>query len=777
MMIVLTTLIFAAIGLFLGGGGIWLIVLGGSWFYLIAGVAFLATAFLIFTRNPLAYWVYGATILVTLAWALLEVGFDWWQLGARGGLVVLLGLWMFLPWVRRPILRDDYGFPEQKPAARAGAWPLAGAVALSIIVAAVSLFTDPHAIRGELPGVRNAEASATDGVPADEWHAYGRTEKGQRYSPLDQITPENVGNLELAWQIQTGDMKGPNDVVETTYENTPLMIGDTLYVCTPHSWAMAFDAKTGEQKWKFDPEVPVDGNRQHQTCRGVTYYADPDIAEGERCKTRVYLPTSDARLIALNAEDGTVCEDFADNGTLHLETNMPYKTQGYYYSTSAPLAIAGKIIVGGAVNDNYSTQSPSGVIRAYDIDTGELVWNFDTGNPDRTEPIGPNETYTKNSPNSWSVMSGDSDLGLIYVPFGNRVPDQIGLNRTPSEEKYSSSVTALDAETGEPVWVFQGVHHDLWDMDVPAQPALLDLTVDGESLPALVQATKQGEVFVLNRETGEPILPVTEVAAPQEGGLEGENLSPTQPVSALSFNPPKLTGKDMWGASLLDQLACRIKLKQYNYEGRYTPPSTNGTIVYPGNFGTLNWGSVAVDPERQVMFAMPVYMAYTSTLVPKTEPGAPTQGINSNNGSPYAVSFSTLLGPLGVPCQAPPWGYVAGADLTTGEIVWKHKNGTIQDMNPLGLKIKMGVPGIGGPIITNGGVAFLGAAMDNYIRGYDLTSGEQLWEARLPAGGQATPMTYETSDGTQYVLIVAGGHGSVGTQTGDYILAYKLPES
>ena len=777
MLVIITSLVIALIGLFLTGGGVWLIMLGGSWFYAVAGIAFLATALLLFMRNALAIWVYAATILVTLIWAVWEVGLDWWQLGARGGLVVLIGIWMLMPWIMKPLVRDEYGFPEKRMVSHSAVWPLLGVVAVSVLVAGAALFTDTHDIKGSLPTVRST-ASATDGdIPDTEWHAYGRTERGQRWSPLDQITTENVGALELAWQIQTGDMKGVNDVVETTYENTPLMIDDTLYVCTPHSWAMAFDATTGKEKWKFDPKVPVDGNRQHQTCRGVTYYDDPDIAEGARCKTRVYLPTSDARLIALNAQDGTICEDFGDNGTLHLEANMPYKTQGYYYSTSAPLAIDGKIVVGGAVNDNYSTDSPSGVIRAFDIDTGELVWNFDSGNPVQTEPLAPGETYTKNSPNSWSVMSGDSDLGLIYVPFGNRTPDQIGLNRSPSVERYSSSVTALDAATGKPAWVFQGVHHDLWDMDVPAQPALLDLTIDGASVPALVMTTKQGEIFVLNRENGQPIVPVEEVPAPQDGGLEGENLSATQPVSKLSFNPPMLTGKDMWGASLLDQLACRIKLKQYNYEGRYTPPSERGSIVYPGNFGTFNWGSVAVDPERQVMFAMPVYMAYTSTLVPKTEPGAPTQGINSNNGADYAVAFSTLLGPLGVPCQAPPWGYVAGADLTTGEIIWKHKNGTIEDMTPLPLKIKLGVPGIGGPIMTRGGVAFLGATMDNYIRAYNVTTGAQLWEARLPAGGQATPMTYQTSDGTQYVLIVAGGHGSVGTKTGDYILAYKLPKS
>ena len=318
-------------------------------------------------------------------------------------------------------------------------------------------------------------------------------------------------------------------------------------------------------------------------------------------------------------------------------------------------------------------------------------------------------------------------------------------------------------------------------MDVPAQPVLVDLTVNGAVVPALVAPTKQGDIYVLNRETGEPILPVTEEPAPK-GAIPEDFTAPTQPTSALSFSPPPLRERDMWGITIFDQLMCRIDFNRLNYEGRYTPPSLKGTIVYPGNFGTFNWGSIAVDPQRQVMFGMPTYLAFTSRLVPRADippkgegEKASEQGLNRNEGAPYGVVMGPFLGKLKVPCQAPPWGYVAGADLTTGQIAWKHRNGTVRDMTMLPLPFKLGVPGIGGPIITAGGVAFLAAAVDDFIRGYDLTTGAQLWQARLPAGGQATPMTYE-QDGRQFVVIVAGGHGSVGTKPGDYVIAYALEQ-
>ncbi|UNK37225.1 glucose/quinate/shikimate family membrane-bound PQQ-dependent dehydrogenase [Shinella sp. H4-D48] len=777
MLLTLTAVLFAIIGLVLTGGGGWLLSLGGSPYYLITGLAFLVTAYLLLRRSSAALWLYALIVLGSLGWAIWEVGFDWWQLGPRGGIIVLLGLWLMLPAIRRPLgIASPTGIRYP-----ASALPLAVASIVAIAVAGYSMTQDPHDLAGELPtNVVNATPALGGNVPAGEWHQYGRTPFGQRYSPLDQINTENVNTLKVAWQYQTGDVKLPDDVGETTYQVTPLKIGDTLYMCTPHNWAIAIDAATGKEKWKYDSNSGMNSDRQHQTCRGVTYYADPVATAGTTCATRVYLPTSDARLIALDAETGDVCTSFAENGVLRLEQGMPYNPAGYYYSTSPPVITDEKIIIGGAVNDNYSIHSQSGVIRAFDVKTGALIWNWDSGNPDVTTPLPEGQVYTVNSPNSWSVFSYDDALGLVYIPLGNRVPDQLGMGRSEHVEKYSSSIVALDIKTGAVRWVRQTVHHDLWDMDVPAQPALIDITKDGATIPALVGPTKQGDIYVLDRRNGDPLIGIKEIPAPT-GAIPEDFTAPTQPISDLTFSPPPLTEKNMWGISMFDQLKCRIDFLSLKYEGRYTPPSLQGTLVYPGNFGTFNWGSVAVDPERQVMFGMPTYLAFTSRLVPRDQippkgedEKASEQGLNRNEGAPYGVFMGPFLGPLGIPCQAPPWGYVAGADLASGKIAYKHKNGTVMDMTPLPLPFKVGVPGIGGPIITKGGVAFLGAAVDDYIRAYDVTTGRELWEGRLPAGGQATPMTYTVGE-KQYVLIVAGGHGSVGTKPGDYVIAYTLP--
>jgi quinoprotein glucose dehydrogenase len=458
-----------------------------------------------------------------------------------------------------------------------------------------------------------------------------------------------------------------------------------------------------------------------------------------------------------------------------------------HYSTSPPLVTKDLVIVGGEVTDNYSVKEPSGVVRAYDVATGRLVWNWDPGNPDATEPLPDGQTYTMNSPNYWSVGSVDEALGLLYLPMGNQPPDQWGGERSAQTERFSSSIVALDIATGKMRWVFQTVHHDLWDMDIGSQPSLVDLDTDHGKVPALVAPTKTGNLFVLDRRTGEPIIPVKEQPAPQ-GAAKGDKTAPTQPASALSFMPQDpVEGSDMWGATMFDQLACRISFRSLRYDGAFTPPSVQGSLVFPGNFGVFDWGGIAVDPVRQVAFAAPSYMAFVDRLVPREQPAQPppvTQTIthefsgNPNYGAPFAADLAPFLSPLGLPCQAPPWGYVAGVDLRSGKVVWMHKNGTIRDSSPVPLPFKMGVPSLGGPLMTAGGVAFLTSTLDYYVRAYDVTSGAQLWENRLPAGGQATPMTYRSpKSGRQFVIVVAGGHGSLGTAAGDAVIAYALPKS
>ncbi|WP_311224019.1 MULTISPECIES: glucose/quinate/shikimate family membrane-bound PQQ-dependent dehydrogenase [unclassified Acidovorax] len=845
------------IGALLAAAGIWLVALGGSFYYVIAGIVLVGCGVLLARRRAEALWLYAVLLAASVVWALWEVGLDWWPLAARLDVLAVIGLWLLTPWVRRSLLPG--GTPPQRVdggADRSAATPataLAVALVATVAVAVGSWFRQPHDMAGELPAAPAAAAAAPAGavdVPDGEWHAYGRTGYGQRFSPLAQITPANATQLKMAWEYRTGDLRGKDgDPEETTYEVTPLKIDNRLFLCTPHQSVIALDATSGKELWRFDPKIENKLALQHLTCRGLSYQpprdtapqasAPADVASNpaangqvaavaagaERaepashasptttqpdapatqaadqrqppiaakngptdaaCRAKLFMPTADGRVIALNPESGAVCTNFGGGtGQIDLWQRMPNLRPGAYYSTSPVVVTQRHIIVGGTVLDNASVKEQSGVIRAFDIDTGALVWNWDSGNPEDTAPLPPGRTYTPNSPNSWSISSVDEALGLVYVPMGNQPPDQWGGNRSPAVEKYSSSVVALDVATGRVRWHFQTVHHDLWDYDVPAQPTLIDLQIDGKTVPALVQPTKQGELFVLDRRTGTPLLPVTEHPAPQ-GAAAGDRTAPTQPKSALSFDPPPLRERDMWGGTMFDQLACRIAFHRLRYEGRFTPPSEQGSIVYPGNFGVFNWGGIAVDPQRQVAFTTPTYLAFVSKLVPRkddtsllVQEGGPPKGslpaLNENFGAPFAASMKPFMSPVGLPCQAPPWGYVAGVDLRTGEVAWKHRNGTVRDLSPVPLPFRMGVPGIGGPMVTAGGVAFYSGALDDYVRAYDLTSGKQLWEDRLPAGGQATPMSYTGADGRQYVVVVAGGHGSTGTKAGDSVRAYAVP--
>lgn len=833
------SLLVLLLGAVLAVGGVWLAWLGGTLGYIMLGLILIGSALLLLTGRKGGLVVYASAMLFALGWGLWEVGLYWWGLAPRGGLIVLLGLFLLLPPVVRSLPRGTAGFRGYG----VEGVTLAAAVAISAVVAVVAITNQPYDISGRFaPARMEAPTVTATNVPDGEWTAYGRTEAGQRYSPLAQITPANVKDLEVAWEYHAGDVHV--DLPGTALESTPLIVGDTMYLCTPQSELIALDPVTGTERWRFKPTLAglTPALSAYATCRGLTYHdatelgwevsdeAPPDanaaaalvIASVEGvttqaagvaqnivagtakpgdpnpvvvddapttpaptrpdCLRRIFLPTRDARLIAVSAETGTICPGFGgEDGTVNLWIGMPNVSPTAFYSTSPPTIAGDALVVGGSVNDNLSDALPSGAIRAFDLRTGRLVWNFDPGNPDDTAPIAPGETFTQNVPNNWSVGSYDPDLNLVYLPMGIGSPDQFGGNRTSNDERFGTSVIALDAATGRLAWVFQTVHHDIWDYDVPAQPSLIDLTIDGETVPTLIQPTKQGEIFVLDRRTGEPVLPVKEVPVPQTA-VPGETPAPTQPVSTVSFAPPDVTGAQMWGISPIDQMMCRIDFARLTYEGRFTPPSVNGTLTHPGSFGVFNWGGVAVDPARQVAFAMPVYLGFTSTLIPRPDtleevvsaPGYPIG--NENFGAPFAAVMKPFMSRIGLPCQQPPWGYVAGIDLTTGQTVYQHVNGTVRDMAPVPLPFKTGVPGIGGPIVTAGGLAFLSGTVDYYVRGYDLATGEEVWRARLPAGGQSTPATYLGRDGRQYLVVVAGGHGYIGTKLGDAVIAYALPK-
>ena len=768
-------IIVGLIGLWLTGLGAYLAALGGSLYYVIAGIGLLATAVLLYRRNAIALAVYAVVLAGTLIWALAEVGFDFWQLSPRGNLLVPIAVVLLLPWLTRAL----------KPATsaiRGAGLALSAALACSVIVLVAALFQNPHDQQGQLPGVR--ATGVTYAAAPGDWPAYAGTWAGLKWSPLSQITPANANQLQAAWHIHTGDLKRPSDPGEFTYEMTPIKVGDLLYLCTPHDIVIAVDPVTGQTRWRFDPKVSVKGT-QHMSCRGVSYWdsaaapgAPPMAPRAPDCSTRIFVATNDARLIALDALSGRPCADFGVNGAVNLTPQYPGYTEGWYQFTSAPLIARGLVVLAGSIYDNMSVKMPSGVVRAFDAKTGKLVWNFDPGNPGNTAPLPEGQHYSLSSPNSWSTSAADDKLGMIYIPFGMGAVDQYGPTRPPTTEKFASSIVALDSATGQLKWVFQTVHHDLWDMDVPAQPALVDLPIGGQMVPALVQSTKTGNIFVLDRRTGKPVIPVEERRVPGNAA-PGDFVSPTQPFSHATFMPlDPVREKDMWGATMLDQLTCRIAFQKMRYDGPFTPPSLQGTLVYPGNFGVMDWGGMAIDPVRGIAFANPSYMAFVDKLTPNRPQWpehATNRGLNPNAGARFAVYLNPFLSKLGLPCQAPPWGYVAGMDLATGKVVWQHKNGTIRDQSPVPLPFKLGVPSLGGPMTTAGGVAFMSSTLDDYVRAYDVTSGRQLWEARLPAGGQATPMSYQGRDGRQYVVVVAGGHGTLGTKAGDDVIAYALP--
>jgi len=632
------------------------------------------------------------------------------------------------------------------------------------------------------PGPAGPAAERT----ARGWSHYGGDAGGQRFAAAAQLTPDKVAGLEVAWSFHTGDVSdGTGEVPSTTaFEATPILVEGRLVFCSPMNRIFALDPATGAEHWSYDPQIDLAGRYANQlVCRGVASWRDPGARPEDACATRVLTATNDARLLALDTRTGRPCDGFGSGGEVDLAPGAgPQRWQGEYQVTSPPVLAGDVVVVGSAVSDNQRLDAPSGVVRGFDARSGALRWAFDLAPPGavRTPGNTSRDGYLLGTPNVWAPMAVDPARGLVFVPTGNPAPDY-WRGSLPGMDHYGSSVLALRAGTGEVVWRFQTVHHDLWDYDVPAQPTLTTVTVDGETLPVVVQATKMGLVFVLHRETGEPVHPVEERPVPGDGA-PGETLSPTQP---FPVRPPPLARhrygpEDAWGLLGFDRWSCRRRIEALRHDGIYTPPTLEGTLMVPGNAGGTNWGGVAVHPERHLLVARASDLPFTVRLLPRDRVEAeraasPRSEISPQEGTPYGMRRDPFLSFLGLPCVKPPWGRLFGIDLDAGEIVWERRLGTTRDLAPLPIPWESGTPGIGGPLVTAGGLVFIGAALDDYLRAFDLESGRELWKGRLPAGGQATPMSY-VADGRQFVVIAAGGHARAGSRLGDALVAFALPE-
>jgi len=628
------------------------------------------------------------------------------------------------------------------------------------------------------------------GSPRDEvagWPEYGGDKGGLRYSPLDEITPENVADLEVVWSYRHGDVSdGRGGLARTSFQVTPIVVGELLYLCTGFMRVIALDAETGEERWSFDPALRA---RQAEgpyplTCRGVTHWRDPLAGPGARCAERIFHGTRDSELIALDAHTGTPCPDFGSDGRVGLREGIGADVPAWeYYPTSPPVVVRDVVVIGALVADSLRVDAPSGVVRGFDARTGALRWAWDPVPPGwHARPREPGRRYEAGTPNVWAPLSGDDERGLVFVPTGNPSPDSYGGQRRGLDH-YGSSTVALDAETGALVWAFQTVHHDVWDYDVASQPTLFQIPGVAGGAPGVAQATKMGHVFLLHRETGEPLYPVEERPVPQQG-VPGELLSPSQPFPTHPppLHPTDVTPDRAWGFTPIDEAGCRDEIARYRAEGLFTPPSLQGSIQYPGSAGGMNWGGVSVDPVRGVLYANQMRAAAVVQLIPRGEFDALDPALNQYpnelypmRGTPYGVKRFPLLSRFGAPCLEPPWGTLTAVDLKTGAVLWESTLGTTRDQAPFPLWFELGAPNLGGSIVTAGGLVFIGATTEKAFRAFDARTGEELWKTRLPFTANSTPITYRVRQGgRQLVVVPAGGHGW--SEPGDAVIAYGLPD-
>jgi quinoprotein glucose dehydrogenase len=612
---------------------------------------------------------------------------------------------------------------------------------------------------------------------AKDWSHYGGGPGGSRFADAAEITPANVDRLTRVWTARTGHMNAPRAALdESKFQATPILAGGKLVLCTPFNTVIALDPATGAEIWRHDPGLVTDGVDPANgfNCRGVTAWTDPAGPSDAPCAARVFMGTNDHRLVALDLATGRPCAGFGENGVVTVDPGMALRWPGEFQITSPPVVAGGAVIVGSAISDNVRVEAPSGAVRAFDVRTGALKWMWDP--IERADPA-----RREGHANVWAAMAVDEARGLVFLPTTSPSPDFFGGLR-PGDNRHANSVVALEAATGRVRWAFQTVHHDVWDYDLPAQPMLVTIRKDGRPRDVVIQVTKTGLVFVLDRDTGEPVFPVEERAVPQ-GGVEGETLSPTQPfpVAPAPLSRTTITPEDAFGLFGFDKAACARRIAGARAEGLYTPPTTQGTILFPFTGGGANWGGGAYDPGLNRLYINTSNAMHLITLIPRKdvpEEVAPDRygedvEFARMRGAPYAMTREVLRSPIGMPCNPPPWGELHAIDMDTGAEAWRATLGTTEDLAPLGLALKTGTPNLGGPLVTAGGLVFIGAAMDRYLRAFDAKTGAELWRGRLPAGGQATPMSY-VWEGRQYVVIAAGGHAELDTPRGDFIVAYAV---
>lgn len=789
----MVALILLLCGALLAFGGAWLILLGGSWYYLIAGLGLLVSGWFLARASDLGVWIYLLVFAGTVVWALWEAGLNPWAQVPRlvAPTIILALVLLTLPGLHR-------GEPRFGRRTRGVA---AGMAAVALIGASLAATLDRMARAQPAPVAPAPEQAAVPAAPVAgrdtgaDWPAYGGTHHATRFSPLDQITRENVSQLEVAWEFRTGDLP-PGDE-RFSNQNTPLKIDDQLLICSAMNQVIGLDAGTGLENWRFNPEVSLDAIPYNATCRGLAFYESPTLQPGDLCHQRVLMNSLDARLFAIDVRTGQLCPDFGSAGVVNLEEGIGHTVPGWYAPTSPPTVVRNIAVVHSQVRDGQRRDAPSGVIRGFDAETGEMAWAWDMGRPGESGPPPEGETYTRGTPNVWTIASGDDELGHVYLPHGVPAVDYWGGMRSEAEIEYATALVALDVTTGQPVWHYQPVNYDIWDYDLGGQGTLIDFPTPDGPVPALILPTKVAMYWVLDRRTGELLVEVEERPVPQ-GGVEPDRLSPTQPfvVDFPNVLQPDLEERHMWGMSPLDQLFCRIQFRQSVYQGMYTPPTTDWWLQSPGYNGGVDWGGVAIDPVRNIMVSnynitvnrnrlVPREEVERHGIVPIDEPGAAEnspQGISPQGDTPYGIEvnagwrvpFTRML------CTQPPYGGIMAVDLTTREVLWDRPFGSARRNGPFGipsfLPFEIGTPNNGGAVVTAGGLIFIAATTDNLIRAIDIDTGETLWSDVLPAGGQAGPAVYE-ANGRQYLVINAGGHSFMETPTGDYFIAYALPQN